>query len=108
MVLEFNCPKCGNSNPKKAFEYEGSLGYEAVICKCCAAFADCNDWHDPNQWSRLQVGTLEPIEEVEDKISLYQKAENLWQTLAAIKLQAAAGFAPDPNVLNNVLIQNRL
>lgn len=108
MILQFNCPKCGNSNPKKAFEYEGGLGYEAVICKCCAAFADTNGWYEPDERSRLQVGELEPIEEAEDKSPLYQKAETLWQTLAAVKLQAAAGFAPDPNVLNNVLIQNRL
>lgn len=108
MIKEFNCPICGNNDPKKAHEYEGGLGYEAVICKCCASYADSNDWHLSDEWSSAQAGELLPKNEPELLAALSIKAENLWQTLAAVKLQAAAGFAPNPDVLNNVLIQNRI
>jgi hypothetical protein len=31
MIIAFKC-NCGNTDPKKAKFYDGSLGYEAIIC----------------------------------------------------------------------------
>ena len=39
--------------------------------------------------------------------NLYDKAENMWQTLAGIVLQAEAGIAPDPELIRTVLQANR-
>jgi len=50
MVTAFKC-KCGNTNPKKAKEYEGMLGYEAIICTCCGRYADHNGIHEADEFS---------------------------------------------------------
>lgn len=38
---------------------------------------------------------------------LYDKAEELWQSLAAVKQMAEHGITPDPSKLNEILINNR-
>lgn len=50
MVTEFNC-KCGNTDPKQVKEYEGCLGYEALICTCCGRFYDHHGINNPNNFS---------------------------------------------------------
>lgn len=52
---------------------------------------------------------LSAIAEQKDELqSLSKKAENLWQTLAAVKMQLEAGLQPDTNVLKEILKENRL
>jgi hypothetical protein len=51
MLLSFTCT-CGNTDPTEAVEYDGALGYEAVICKQCAAIHDHNGEHAPDEWSK--------------------------------------------------------
>ena len=50
MVIKFNC-KCGNKDPKKVYEYDGCLGYEALICHCCGRYYDHFGEHEPDSWS---------------------------------------------------------
>ena len=45
MITKFNC-KCGNSDPGKAKEYDGALGYEAVICLNCGRYYDQEGGHE--------------------------------------------------------------
>lgn len=40
MIKKFKCDYCNNNNPKKVFEYVGSLGYESLTCKVCGATYD--------------------------------------------------------------------
>lgn len=49
-LIEFVC-SCGNTDPKKAIEYDGLMGYEAVICTSCSAFADEEGEHRADDWS---------------------------------------------------------
>lgn len=49
------CP-CGNKDPKEFKEYDGALGYEAVVCKKCGRFDDYNGSHEADAWSRSFVG----------------------------------------------------
>ena len=44
MVTKFNCP-CGNQDPKKVEEYDGVLGYQALICESCGATHDDTGIH---------------------------------------------------------------
>ena len=46
MLKSFNCP-CGNKDTKQAKEYDGLLGYEAVICKKCGRIHDESGIHEP-------------------------------------------------------------
>ena len=43
--------KCGNINPKKVKEYDGMLGYEALICTCCGRYEDHTGEHKPDKFS---------------------------------------------------------
>lgn len=45
MVTRFNCI-CGNKNPKQVKEYDGCLGYEALICKECGRIHDHEGIHE--------------------------------------------------------------
>lgn len=41
MVIKFECT-CGNKDPNETKIYDGSLGYEAIICKKCRKIYDIN------------------------------------------------------------------
>jgi hypothetical protein len=45
MLISFKCP-CGNTDIKQAKEYDGMLGYDAVICKKCGRIHDENGIHE--------------------------------------------------------------
>lgn len=47
MIMSFKCTHCGNNDKDKAKEYDGLLGYEAVICDCCGWTFDHNGAHPP-------------------------------------------------------------
>lgn len=51
-IVEFKC-KCGNTDPKKAYSYDGALGYEALVCMCCGRYYDHvgTSEHEKDQWS---------------------------------------------------------
>ena len=51
MIQNFYCP-CGNKDPKKAHHYDGALGYEAFICKCCGIYFDYEGQHEADVWSK--------------------------------------------------------
>ena len=50
MITKFTC-KCGNTDPSKAKHYDGCLGYEAIVCKCCGRYYDTEE-HEADDWSR--------------------------------------------------------
>jgi hypothetical protein len=43
---------CKADKPKDAKFYDGSLGYEAIVCRKCGTFADHNGWHPADEWSK--------------------------------------------------------
>jgi hypothetical protein len=55
MIIKFTC-SCGNTDPQKAKEYDGLLGYEALVCKVCGRFSDYQGEHEAGDWSRQLVG----------------------------------------------------
>jgi hypothetical protein len=50
-VTSFNCP-CGNKDPKKTYEYDGALGYEAIICTVCGRIHDDKGVHPADSFSK--------------------------------------------------------
>ena len=59
MVSKFNC-ECGNTNPNEVMEYDGCLGFEALICKRCGRYCDCLKTYPADDWSRAMVNL--PVE----------------------------------------------
>ena len=57
MITKFNCT-CGNTDPKKAYAYDGCLGYEALVCKCCGKYYDQTGEHNSDEWSLQFVTKL--------------------------------------------------
>lgn len=55
MLIAFSC-KCGNNDVKKCKEYDGCLGYEAVVCTVCGRYSDQDEEHEPDDWSLKFVG----------------------------------------------------
>lgn len=49
MITSFNCQFCGNRDPDKVHEYDGMLGYEALVCKVCGAAYDQNGQQPPSE-----------------------------------------------------------
>ena len=60
MIIEFKCAHCGNTNKDKAMEYEGALGYEAIICECCGWTFDHNGAHPPEPGAKGQAWEVSP------------------------------------------------
>jgi hypothetical protein len=58
-IKTFNC-SCGNTDPKKAIEYDGSLGYEAIICTVCGAYYDVNGEYPADDWSKGYIKRYSP------------------------------------------------
>ena len=54
MVIKFEC-SCGNTNPKKVKEYDGMLGYKALICTCCGRYEDHTGEHKPDKFSKQYI-----------------------------------------------------
>jgi hypothetical protein len=57
MIIEFSC-KCGADSPHDAIEYDGALGYEAIVCKRCARYCDWMGEHEADEWSRDFIKSL--------------------------------------------------
>jgi len=53
VVVEFNCKVCGNKDVSKVYEYDGALGYEALVCKVCGTYYDENGSHKADDWSKV-------------------------------------------------------
>ena len=51
-IVKFNC-SCGNTDTKKAYAYDGGVGYEALICMCCGRYYDHvgTGEHEKDDWS---------------------------------------------------------
>lgn len=47
----FDCHNCDNNDPNESVLYDGLIGYQASICKCCGAYADHLKTHDADDWS---------------------------------------------------------
>ena len=54
MITSFEC-SCGNTDPKKAKEYDGCLGYSAIICTECGRYYDENGEHQADEFSKSFV-----------------------------------------------------
>lgn len=50
MIIKFSCA-CGNTSPSRAKEYDGSLGYEAIVCLDCGRYSDHSGEHEADKWS---------------------------------------------------------
>ena len=57
MIIGILVPcSCGNIKPREYIEYDGSLGYEAIICKQCGIYHDHFGEHKPDDWSIELIG----------------------------------------------------
>jgi len=65
MLISARC-KCGNDNKNNFFEYEGSLGYEAIICKECCGYFDNDGEHEADEWSKEFVKNRKKYEGSKD------------------------------------------
>ena len=66
MITSFNCI-CGNKDASKVKEYDGALGYSAIVCKVCGTYYDFDTEGLPRTnpadgWSRDFVGLKSPKE----------------------------------------------
>lgn len=57
MIKTFSCP-CGNTDPQLAYEYDGSVGYEAIVCRICGSYYDHDGLHPIDGWSKYFVKGL--------------------------------------------------
>jgi hypothetical protein len=55
MFIEATCPCCKNSDTSEFRYYDGSLGYEAYVCKKCGSYDDHFGTHPADTWSRAYV-----------------------------------------------------
>lgn len=50
MLVEYKC-ECGNTDVSKAKEYDGAMGYEAIVCLECGRYSDDTGGHPADTWS---------------------------------------------------------
>jgi len=56
MIISIDVPcKCGNKNINQFLEYNGLLGYEAIVCKLCARYSDHYGFHEAEEFSKKLV-----------------------------------------------------
>ena len=58
MITKFDC-KCGNTDTSKVHEYDGAVGYEALVCKVCGTYYDHTGEHPADDFSK-QFIIVEP------------------------------------------------
>lgn len=68
MIIAFKC-NCGNTDPKKAKFYDGSLGYEAIICTVWGAYYDYDEhgkgrYNAPDEFGKQYIKKVK----IKDKI----------------------------------------
>ena len=51
MVTKFECT-CGNTDTEKVYEYNGCLGYQALVCTTCGRYYDNEGEHLPDEFSK--------------------------------------------------------
>lgn len=51
MITKMSC-NCGNNKVHRAYEYEGLLGYEAIVYLDCGRYFDYTGTHEPDNWSQ--------------------------------------------------------
>lgn len=73
-ITKFNC-QCGNNDPHKATEYDGSLGYEALVCNNCGSFHDHDGIHPADTWSINLVGLTHDQVQQNDSMQSADKAD---------------------------------
>lgn len=49
------CVNCGADKPSDYTEYDGMLGYEAIICKRCGWIYDQNGNYPTDDWSKTFI-----------------------------------------------------
>lgn len=57
MITKFTCT-CGNTNPKKAYNYDGALGYEAMVCLICGNYSDFSGNYEADYWSKELINAV--------------------------------------------------
>lgn len=56
MLTSFHCEICGASGVEHAHEYDGLLGYEAIICRRCGWSCDHNGYQPPDAAHLADLG----------------------------------------------------
>ena len=74
MITAIDC-RCGNQDPQKAKYYEGSLGYEALICTECGRYYDHMGAHACNEWSIEYLSPNAKQRKVYDVLMDYTQVE---------------------------------
>lgn len=59
MIEAFHCIYCGADQPSDAKEYDGMLGYEAIVCRKCGSVGDHSGSRPPSKWGCDYVGLKE-------------------------------------------------
>ena len=54
-LIKFLC-ECGNTDSRKATEYDGVCGYEAIVCQQCGSYSDHSGTYKADDWSLGLVG----------------------------------------------------
>ena len=54
MIINASC-QCGNEDVRRFHEYDGALGYEAIICLICKRYYDNTGEHAADKWSKQFV-----------------------------------------------------
>ena len=55
VVTKFDCSVCGNKDVSKVYEYDGALGYEALVCRVCGTYYDYSGSHKADDFSKQFV-----------------------------------------------------
>ena len=59
MIVSIEKPcKCGNKDPKQFVEYDGCLGYEAIICKQCGRYCDIYKEYEADDFSKQFISKI--------------------------------------------------
>ena len=60
-ITSYKCPGCGTEDVSHAKEYDGALGYEAVVCTECGGYCDDMGEYPACDWSLEFVGKKNDI-----------------------------------------------
>lgn len=55
MLITATC-RCGNEDTRQFIDYDGALGYAAIICKACGDYQDNSGQYGADEWSRRMIG----------------------------------------------------
>jgi DNA-directed RNA polymerase subunit RPC12/RpoP len=106
MMMSFKCSVCGADRADDAKEYDGMLGYEAIVCKRCGTMYDHSGQQEADEWTFNFVG----LKKMKEKITCteWTKSKLSFALFVANEKDETSAFRKITGMTNPIIIDEEI